>query len=436
MTQILVLDLPARHARGDDADETSTVGAGTGDTGTGDTGAGSGGLVHKGTAWWLVRDGAVAQTGVAALPDALGPLLKRFADVDRILALLPGLETRVDRALVPSQRESEARAAAPFVIEDDLAVDPEDVHVALSPAQDDGRRILVTVDREAMAQWRRDLAAAAGRDIDLIPESLAWPAPEEGFVLVDRGGYALLRGADGTALSLEDDLVSVVLPAIMADAGAAVPLMVFAHHPERYTDALEGTGLETRAPVEGADFVMACAGAGRPPLSLLQGPFKLRGRLSFDPSVWVRSGALAASLLLALVAIQVVEAVRLDARASQTHAKAEALFRETFPDVRRVVNPRAQMAARLRALGTAGTAPFLALTGLLYGGLKDLGGVELQDLRYYAERGEIGARVTYRDYADLERLKARVAQRGGRLVEGGSRQQGGVIEGDVTVGLP
>ncbi len=396
--------------------------------------------------WALVEGGAVADTGCLEGPADLDGLASRFSQVERVLALVPGTDVVLRRVLVPSRREAEARTAAPFVIEDDLGVDPEDVHVALGPADEAGERLIAIADHQRMAQWRAALAPFTGRSVDLQPETLAFPGRGDGVCLVERDGRVLVilgdpKTGEGSpagiaATALEPEIRPIILPGLLTGLAPTAPLHVMAEDPAALVGpAGGGRPLEAHAPLDDSAFLARCAGPARAPLSLLQGPYVLRGRWTFQPAQWVRAGALAACIALVLIGIEVSEAARLGSRAETLHRQTEEVFRQAFPDVRRVVNPRAQMNSRLKALGSGTADPFLALTNVFFTGLKTVPAVEVRDLRYYAERGELGASVAYRDYGDLERLKAAVAKTGGRFSEGGSRQQGGRIVGEVTIGL-
>ncbi|MGF1456517.1 MAG: type II secretion system protein GspL [Alphaproteobacteria bacterium] len=386
--------------------------------------------------WVLVRDNAVAASGRLDGPEGLAALAETHGEVDRILAVVPGTDVGVHRATVPSRREGEARTAAPFVIEDDLAVDPEDVHVALGPANETGARLLLVADHGRMAVWRQALAPFAGLPVDLVPETLAFPCADEGAVLVDRGAHVLVLAGASKAVAVDTDLLPLLLPGLLEGVPPSSPLCVYGQDPAALIgEGASGRTLVAEAALDDTAFLARCADPARASVSLLQGPYKLRGRWTVQPALWGRAAALAACAVLVLVGIEASEAARLSARADRLHRQTEAVFREAFPDVRRIVNPRAQMKSRLKDLGAGSADPFLSLTAVLFRGLEALPAVEIRDLRYYAERGELGVSVTYQDYGDLERLKAAVTGAGGRFSEGGSRQQGGRIVGDVTIGL-
>ena len=79
-----------------------------------------------------------------------------------VLVFVDGRETLCLHAVLPSQTDKEARRAAPFAIEDELAVSIDDVHVAVGPAGDgpDAGRQIVATAKDQMQIWLAQLAKA------------------------------------------------------------------------------------------------------------------------------------------------------------------------------------------------------------------------------------------------------------------------------------
>ncbi len=102
----------------------------------------------------------------------------------------------------------------------------------------------------------------------------------------------------------------------------------------------------------------------------------------------------------------------------------------------RLVNPRAQLRERLGARGAGGSASFLELSAMLSESVAPIDAMQIESLRYDAADGALSAALAYAAYADIERLKAAVEARGGRLTEGAARMRGDRMTGDVTVARP
>jgi general secretion pathway protein L len=141
-------------------------------------------------------------------------------------------------------------------------------------------------------------------------------------------------------------------------------------------------------------------------LNLLQGAYAPRGQSNNHWKAWRLSAALVLALFVALGVSEVAERMRLRVATQEAEARLETLFRKTFPDTRRIVNPMTQMEQKLRALrarqGGAG-GDFLGLLADGGGSLKAFDGVQVQGLDY--QEGRLDLDLIVPDVQALDDLK-------------------------------
>lgn len=395
------------------------------------------------TAWGLWArgfggSGLLADHGTLEGPDSLAALAGDLTGLEKVLVVVPGVHVATRLAQVPAKRDAEARAAVPYVLEDDLAQDPDDLHFAIGPASEDGERPTAVVHDDLMARWRSWLAPFADVPVEMVPDYALLAEPGMDLTVALWGqARALVRASNGQGAAVEADLLPVILPAFAAGEAGADARRISIHADRSSVEGLPEGDITWAAPLDDrAVLILALRAAGAAaPLNLLQGAHSLGRASGLDWPVWRRAAALAAGVVLLLAGLVFSQAVQNERLAERLHAQTEDVFREAFPDVRRVVNPRAQLRSKLQAYSTGGGDRYLQLTSLLYQALDQSPAVEVNDLRYYDDRGEIGANVAYGAYGDLERLKATIGRLGGRFGEGGSRQSGDRILGDITVGM-
>ncbi|MBF0144185.1 MAG: hypothetical protein HQL59_12100, partial [Magnetococcales bacterium] len=152
-------------------------------------------------------------------------------------------------------------------------------------------------------------------------------------------------------------------------------------------------------------------------LDLLQGPYAVHSRWRH---AWVPLRGSAALLLLwlglhALLGWQ--EGRELEARHRELEARIEATFRRTFPEVRRVVDARAQMTHRLEQLrqSSGGNKPaaggFLELLEASGESLRQETGLRLDSLKFHKgerDKGELEMGIHAPEMAALDRLLVRL----------------------------
>jgi len=382
--------------------------------------------------WLLGRDGVVLAEGrldmAATLPGLAEP------GVERVLALVPGTEVVAHRLTIPAKGEEKARAAAPYLLEDDLAVEVEQAHVALGPPQADGRRAALVADRTRVDAWRRLLLPLDRAQVLLVPDMLALDVPADRLRLLGRPGGLLAAGGPLGGVAAEADLLPWLLPPhldgvtlVSLETGLPAPAGGWGERRVEPGPVLDGSGF-LRAVLEAA--------TRRPPPSLFQGPLTLPRRGVRTGRAWARVAVLAGLAALLHLAGLGLDGWRLSARAAALEQRAEALFRQTFPDATRIVNLSAQTRARLAGLQQTGRDSYALLTGLLFDAAAGLPGLSLEGLRYDGDRRELAADLTYGSYTEMEDLRTAVASRGGRLAEGAARQEAGRTVAAITVTLP
>lgn len=386
--------------------------------------------------WSVAEDGVLGASGALAAGERADPHLVETAD--RIIALLPGTEVLLCRVELPARSESQARAALPFLLEDDLAVEPDTCHFALGAAGEDGRRPVAAVARKAMDGWLGRLAGAGLRPSHCVPDMLALFAPPGAATAVDLGSHVAVATGPTRGFAAEPEMIGHVLGGLLANADIA-RLRLYSDRPAVLMSGAPPAGLEveTEAPLgdEALAAMMHGRLAGGVPLDLLQGAYANRAPLSVRLGALRRVAALAALAALAYGALMMSQAWRYDRLADRSYEQAEAVFRQAVPSANRVVNPRSQIAAELDRLRSARSDRYLQLANLLYGVLSTLNAVELVSLRYDAARGELFADLAYESFADIEAVRSEITQRGGVLEEGGSRQSGGRVVGGIVIRL-
>lgn len=348
-------------------------------------------------AWALFEApaGVPVRAGTMAGPLALDP-------VDRVWALAPGADVTVHAVDLPAEAgERRVAAAAAFALEDELAVDPAQLHFALGTAVAGKSRVAVA-SHDAITAWTARLAALGVKADILVPDFLVIANSP-----VAHGGLILARTAD-SGFAVEPDLAAYLL------------------------ETLEPVPAITSAALLQDAYAALVAAA---PVNLLQGRYAPKRDWGAITRPWRRAGALAAAVLVAGVIGVAIEGARLNSQAEAATARAEAVFRAALPEVKRVVSPRAQMRAHLQSANLAGAGGFLALSDILVSATAAVPDAEVATLRFDSKRGEIAATFSLPSFDAVERVKNEMAGRGGAVQEGGARQDGARILADMTVRL-
>jgi general secretion pathway protein L len=328
--------------------------------------------------WLRLQNGTVDARG-AELADIPPP--GRSRDV---VAVVPGEQVTLHwLEFPPNLAPAQALAAARLLAADATAQPIADMHVAVGRAQQDSPlRPVALVASASMTAWL-DLLRGEGLEPEaMVPDTLLLPLAGEGFTRLPLKDISLYRGAE-TAFAMEPELGALV------------------------------TG---EAPVADIDEAWFEAGLGEaiflPPLNLRQGAFARRREWRVHGPRLRRLALLAASLLLATLAIHVAQIVRYtyaaDAAEEETRAIASGALRG------RVGVGGEGLGRRLAEL-RGGGAGFTATASAVFGAVKSAPNVELSALAFLAD-GSLRVTAAGDSPASLAELVRRI-EAGGFAVE-------------------
>lgn len=326
---------------------------------------------------------------------------------------VPGETVLLTTVPLPRGRRAQLLAALPYALEEQLIDDVERLHCALGAPEGDGRWQAAVVDRACMETWLAVLGAAGITPAALLPDSLLPPPVAEGWRLVCDSERIVIRQGANRGFVCQAPLLPALLKRAVADDGCPerfvlhgceTPFDLEAHCPDSRIETVAPPGGEAGA----LDPLLLEA---RPTdLNLLQGDYSPRSQLAALLRPWAPAAALLGLLLILGLTSLITEYRELRDYSQRLEARMQQVFRETFPEVKRIVNPRTQMRHRLAALrgGDQGGPGFTAMLARLAPLVRRHEKVEVTHLRY--ANGRLEMRLVTPDLKTLDALRETLAQ--------------------------
>lgn len=317
---------------------------------------------------------------------------------------------------LPTRKARWISQALAYAVEELLAENVDDLHLTHGDALDDGRRRVIAVRRQLLADWLADLQAqgltivAIHVDADLLPR--------DGTQLMVIGTRALLGGAQ--------------------EARLAFDLQQWPHLAGQCPSPRHGHGTPDEAPpllddYQPVDDPYRFLAAGRAAaLNLAQGDFAVKAAGSglgrWKPALVVLALVLAVQLIFNLV-----QAWSLERQAERYAQSSRALYSELFPEDRRIVNLRAQFDEHIgqRAGGPSG---FMRLLDEVALAMTEGVAVTVSQLDYNQTRGDLALQVRASDFATLEQLRQRLGETAENVQLGSASRDGDAVSARVVVG--
>src|SRR5690625_1998429 len=153
------------------------------------------------------------------------------------IALLPGFDVLLLSARIPTQSRQKQMRALPFVLEDQLAEDVEDLHF-VPGAREDGALSVAVIDKARLREWL-DACKSAGIALTQIqPETLALPrGADEWTVLIEDASFLVRTGTHAGFAGARANLLPLLEAALAEAEQPPTGLRVFGTAPE--LDALD-----------------------------------------------------------------------------------------------------------------------------------------------------------------------------------------------------
>lgn len=356
-----------------------------------------------------------------------------------VVVLLPVSDALITTVSAPVRNARQLQQALPFLIEENLATDIDQMQVVAGPVMIGGRLQVIAVSRERIAGVLAAFQADGIEPDVLTVDGLLLPLPASGALLYLDGINSLLASAGGAVLGLHEADAGIVLSALPAAADGELDIRVASDASVLSARAFEAAPppccdrvLLDETPVE----LLSLLASGKFSTRLLrvpnlrQGVFaKKTGRtldVGFDwqPLAWIAA-------LWAVVALGYHLAVGIahGRAADAVRTESVALYRQLFPGESQVPDPRRQMQGRISAVAGGGNA-FAQLVAETSAVVAELDGgtgrYTTRSLGWEQAQGQLRLDVVARSLEDIEQLRQRLEARGLRVEVGaGVSQEGG-----------
>lgn len=281
-----------------------------------------------------------------------GSLAEASADCKeaRLIVLVPAVDVLLIRAIIPGRNRKRSIQAAPYVLEEQLADDVEKLHFSFGPRNPDGSMDVAVVDKKCMARWL-SLLHNAGLEIDsLIPETLAVPYDAESLTVLINHNQALIRSGPRAGFTVDSYNLKAALQAHLAPHSDS-PIRQIQLFLEEDIDL----NLELEIPVlpiiKKTAMAVFCQGFDQKiTLDLLQGEYSRKTDWQHVMECWKIPLVLVLAFMVVKGMLFAVDFIYYKQESQALQKRIENIYMATFPDTRKLINPRAQMEQQLSLL--------------------------------------------------------------------------------------
>lgn len=368
---------------------------------------------------WSTQEQEIIASGTLASAHALGELQER-AGGRPVVTLVPGSDLIFRRVSLPGKYSRQAAAALPYLLEEQIASDVDELHLVVLGHQ--GQDVdLMAVDKAKMQEWLAWLQQAGLKTLQLLPDVLALPPAAEGWSALQLGAEWLIRQGPVQGIVADEPLLAMLL------AAQAEPVTIHSHTPAPAIAAANWQAADPELPM-----LLLAKGAIACQANLLQGPYRPQTEYGRYWLQWRKVAVLAGILLLVALAQRGVQLYQLAEQDKALKAEIRQVYTRIFPGETRIVNVRSQMNQHLKSLGQAPQGGVLLLLTELAPVFAEVPGLKPEVLRFDAARGELRLQVTAPGFTEIERFRELAGKRF-EVQQGEVRSHEGKVEGALVL---
>lgn len=355
---------------------------------------------------WMIQedDGRVrarGETDFRGLSELIDPDTDWLQHVGNVVVTVPGEHVLSLTCEVPGRSVGQVRRALPYVVEEFVTTDIDSMHLAHGEVRRGAPIRVSLIERTLLDDWLECLDLLEIRPGYLFSEAELLPVAEGQASLLLQQDRVLVRTPDQAAVVDRDNLVlaagALDVERIVVAQGRLTDL--------EYGELSQDLEVDTGQASDAGTFLEYVAAHWRaaPAVNLLQGAYRPRQQSNPLWERWRSVAALAAIWIGVALVAMTAEAIYASYRADDLEATSEALYREIFPNERRVTNVRRQLQAKLGERPDGAGAGVIELLGPLAAVMTPT--MRIQGLNYTEERGELAVDMQVGAYDMLDRLK-------------------------------
>lgn len=335
----------------------------------------------------------------------------------------PGADARLLTLTVAPEEKKHLSQSLPFMLEEQVAADVDNLHFAYTPLEDD-RYAAAVVAKAKMREWQSLFDELPGIPL-WIPEPLLLPWQAGEWCLVMEGDTAIVRTGQCEGFTIERELVDPILQGVLGDSDAPSAVIVYGMDQAADT-ALLPEELRDKVQWRRGSLCAALLLSEVPAVrvNLLQGEFAPRLPLEQWWRQWRAVAAVFAAACIIQLAAVYAEYRSLSSQNLALRTAVEESYRQAIPRGA-VVDAEKQLRRQLELAGGSGQpSGFIGLIERVGGAIAGMPGTSIASINYNDKGNEMRLNIVAADFEGVEQLRSRMSEAGLEAIMESSTTQG------------
>ena len=376
----------------------------------------------------------------------LGELTSK-AQQRQVKILVPGCDVLLKSLQVPAKSSRAMRLAAPYMLEDSLAEDVEQLFFAYADlAKDEEHNCFAAiVAHSQMQQWLSWLADAEISTKYILPDVLAMPLQTDAWSAVALGDseqqQVIVRQSLWQGFVLDASAWQLQCQAFATEQAASeenevaqqASIAIAAFSPLAHSEQLTLTAMPEELPLA----LMAKNYHGKlSRFNLLQGQYKVKEARSNAGRQWLWVAGVALFALLLNLSYKGAQLWQLNAEQDNVQQSIISHYKKAFPKTKRVrvSTIKSQLNRELALLGgVSDRQGFLSMLAKLQPAFAKVPALRPETLKFDGKRQELRIQATAKDYQAFEQFSVALAAANLNVKQGSQNNQGDLVTGSFSI---
>lgn len=383
---------------------------------------------------WLIysaQEQEIIASGTLPNAQAITELTTKASD-RKVIVFVNASDVSLHALNVPAKSQRMMRQAAPYMIEEELAQEVEDMFFAYGEVTDDSENncYLAGVERAQMLNWQTWLHDANIHTDTIIPDALALPSNDNQWSMLSLDNQVMIRQNLWQAMTLDQGLVEHVLAPCLQDENVTLAT----YSPFDFT--VQETVCSVEPQLEELPLALLAKYYHEAPVNLLQGEFQVKLTKTNHKQHWLIAASIAGFALVTHLVMTAVSLYQVNQEQAATEQAIIATYKQAFPDARRVSasNVRSQMNRKLDELGAGSKdASFLALLDKIQPAFASVPQLKPESVKYDGKRNELRLTAVAQNYQAFDQFKAALEKLKLEVSIGSQNNQGEQVVGSMSI---
>ena len=404
---------------------------------------------------WLIESNEtneIIASGELLDAEQLSQLTEK-ASQREVVVFVPGCDVALKSLNVPSNSQRAIRSAVPYMLEDDLAQDVDELFFAYSSIQKDAQdnnSFVAVVEHQQMKLWQSWLDNAKLSCKTMMTDLLAMPVVEDGWTAIKLGDQILLRQSLWQGFVVDLDIWSIIKQQwqhTASDVAAKndsddetdeinqIPVIHSYSLLCRDHDNSEET-LTINALPEELPLALLAQHSKNQTFNLLQGKYKAVEKRSQVLVNWFWAAGIAIFALLLNFTISGAQLLQLSSEQQAVEQQIIDVYKKAFPNNNRVriSTIKSQLKQKIAELGSGNdSVSFLMMLEKIQPAFAKVPALKPQSIKFDSKRNEIRMQAVAKNYQNFEQFKIALEKAQLTVSQGAQNNQGEEVTGSFSI---